>query len=137
MYVLPLEIAYDVITALNDNLSDYAPYTVIAGTIAATFVLHQAYQLYERWDPRQIKNHLTDKAIHAMAQLPHIGPKIQAKINKEVTGMLDGIRADIQAQRAEWETIETLPEEGLSAETIQQRFQKLNLHYKPSMIPSY
>lgn len=134
MYVLPLEMAFAVVNSLNNSLSGYAPVMIIAGTMAATVVLQKAYELYTRWDSQQIKKDLTDKTIHVMGQLPYIGPRIQAKINAEVSGMLHGIRADIQGQRAEWEPIATLPEQGLSSAAIDRRFEKLNQHYKPGKL---
>ena len=123
-------IASTLITTLDNNFAEYSPTTLIAGTIAATLLLQKTYHMQQRWDTKQIKQSFMNKSIQLLEQVPYIGPKVKAKIDKEVKDLLSGIKSDIDAVRADWDTVETLPEVGLSEDAIRRRFEKLTAHYK-------
>jgi hypothetical protein len=118
MFARAWEIASTFFDTFNENLSEYEPTTVIAGTIAVTLFLQQTYQCYQYWDTKQIKRNLVDKSVQFLIQVPIIGSKVKAEIDKEVMTILASVKKEVDEQRAEWKAIETLSEEGLSDEQI-------------------
>lgn len=115
---------------IDENLSECSPTSIILRTLAVTILLHKAWQLYQRWDTRQIKKNLFNTTVQCIEYLPYVGPKLTAEINKDVNGILSGIKTDVDLARSEWKAIAHLPEDGLSAETIKDRFKNLQAHYR-------
>ena len=67
--------------------------------------------------------------------MPVIGEKIQREIDKEVKGILSGVQHDVDERRLELgQVFHTMPEEGLPAEQVLERFRKLHSHYKPGQM---
>lgn len=124
------DIASALINALNDNLKEYSPTTIIIGTTATILTLQKGYQLYQDWDTKEIKKELNNKFIQGLQYVPYIGPQVKNKIDKEVTGMLTEIKSDIDKKRKKYKIIETMPEKGLSEEEIRERFKTLHANYK-------
>jgi glutamate/tyrosine decarboxylase-like PLP-dependent enzyme len=124
------DIASALINALNDNLKEYSPTTIIIATTASILTLQKGYQLYQDWDTKEIKKELNNKFIQGLQYVPYIGPEVTKKIDKEVNGMLTEIKIDIDKKREKYKIIETIPEKGLSEEEIRERFKTLYENYK-------
>lgn len=122
--------ASSVIAMLDDTCFNYSPTKMVVGTIATTLFIQNTYRLYQNWDTKQIKRKLASDALQLLEYMPYVGKKVTSEINKEVTGLLSGMKNEIDHARADWRAIETLPQHGLSEEEIKSRFQNLQAHYR-------
>lgn len=102
--------------------------------VVATLVARKVHQAYQNWDTKQIIKSVSGKLVSLAENLPYIGPKVRAEIDKEVKKTLLTFKSETDAKRSEWKPIHTLPEEGLDEEVIRKRFEKLHAHYLPGKL---
>lgn len=111
----------------DDYLSEcFTPLELIVLTLGVTWMLQQLSML---WRQCGINN-----AVKTLEKLPYIGPKVKAEVNKEISKLLWPLKADIDERRNEYHIYPTLPETGLSSESILERFNHLQDHYQPGRL---
>jgi len=125
---------YNLINKINNHLKKHSPTKIIIGTFISIRIIEKFLQFYKTYNTKQLKINLTDTALQAIEKLPIIGPKLTASINKEVKGLLLGIKNDIDKSRSEWEPIHQLPKIGFSEIEIKERFKNVNAKYKPGSL---
>jgi sphinganine-1-phosphate aldolase len=127
---------------INYQLAEYAPTTLILGTVAATVGAYYALQAAQKAQAlyrevqfsstSQMKKLLIDKTVEFLSDKPYFGPKIQASIKKKVDPLLAKIGADLNKTRRELgPTLQCLPAEAKSSAEILKIAAQANKHYHP------
>jgi sphinganine-1-phosphate aldolase len=130
---------YDLI---NQQLVEYAPTTIILGTIAATVGAYYALQAAQKVQAlyREVQFHSTGqmqkmlmgRAVEFLSKQPYFGSKIQASINKKIDPLLQKIAADLNKVRRELgPTLPRLPMKAKPSAEILKIAAQANKHHHP------
>jgi len=131
------------ISSANEQLDEYAPTTIIIGTLASVYLLNKTYMLGSKttqfikknwpvsfFDKKQIQK----STAQILRHVPIVGPIIEKEADKELAKLSSDIQASVDKHRKSLGPIYSkIPEQGLPKDFIINIISQANDEYKNNL----